>query len=335
VATESVVGTMAGVEVEPPTGAGATAEAGAIAEARVTAEVGATAEAGAAAEIGVTAEAGAIADARVTADVVATAEAGVTAEVGVIAEAVAIAEITAAEVLPGAVPAGSASLMARRFRGFLPVVIDVETGGFHASTDALLEIAAVLIQIDPDGRLRRGPTLSYHVKPFDGSRLDPAALSITGIDPFHPLRPALPEKDALGRVFREVRHAIHAHGCRRAILVGHNAAFDLGFINAAVARAEVKRNPFHPFSCFDTATLAGVALGQTVLAKALAVAGLQWDPGSAHSAAYDAERSAEIFCLICNRMNDSFRDAQERARALGWLNANPAEAAMESPLADL
>ncbi len=215
-----------------------------------------------------------------------------------------------------ATAASIAALMARRFRGFLPVVIDVETGGFHSATDALLEIAAVLIDMEPNGTLKRGATHSFHVKPFEGARLDPAALAITGIDPFHPLRPALPEKDALGRVFREIRHAIHAYNCRRAILVGHNAAFDLGFLNAAVARADVKRNPFHPFSCFDTATLAGAALGQTVLAKALAVAGLQWDPSSAHSASYDAEKTADVFCLICNRLSDSFRDAQDRARSM-------------------
>ena len=165
--------------------------------------------------------------------------------------------------------ADSAGLMTRRFRGFLPVVVDVETGGFNVATDALLEIAAVLIDIDASGELKRGSTVSWHVQPFPGARLDPTALSVTGIDPFHPLRPALPERDALQRVFREVRHALKAYDCRRAILVGHNAAFDLTFLNAAVARAEVRRNPFHPFSCFDTATLAGVALGQTVLAKAV------------------------------------------------------------------
>jgi ribonuclease T len=233
---------------------------------------------------------------------------------------------------PPTTAATTAALMSRRFRGFLPVVIDVETGGFHSATDALLEIAAVIIDMEPDGTLKRGATHSFHVKPFEGARLDPAALAITGIDPFHPLRPALPEKDALGRVFREIRHAIHAYNCRRAILVGHNAAFDLGFLNAAVVRADVKRNPFHPFSCFDTATLAGAALGQTVLAKALAVAGIQWDPSSAHSASYDAERTADVFCLICNRLSDSFRDAQDRARAMGWVNAAPAvEAAADEP----
>jgi ribonuclease T len=220
-----------------------------------------------------------------------------------------------ADASQAAVPA----LMARRFRGFLPVVVDVETGGFHSATDALLEIAAVLIDITPAGELVRGATHSFHVQPFAGARLDAAALTVNGIDPFHPLRPALPERDALQRVFREVRHALHAHGCTRAILVGHNAAFDLGFLNAVVARADLKRNPFHPFSCFDTATLAGAALGQTVLAKAVTVAGFFWDSGSAHSAAYDAERTADVFCCVCNRLRESFREAETQASTLGWL----------------
>ena len=226
-------------------------------------------------------------------------------------------------------PPTAAALMACRFRGYLPVVIDVESGGFHAATDALLEIAAVLIDIEADGTVRRGATHHYHVQPFAGARLDPTSLSVTGIDPHHPLRPAIPERDALQRIFREVRHAVRAYGCRRAILVGHNAGFDLGFLNAAVARADVKRNPFHPFSCFDTATLAGAALGQTVLAKALAVAGLEWDAGSAHNARYDAERCADIFCLVCNRLRESFENARGRAAALGWLNAPADDAAGE------
>ncbi len=219
--------------------------------------------------------------------------------------------------------AAGAGLMAQRFRGFLPVVVDVETGGFNAATDALLEIAAVLIEMDPDGVLTRGATHNFHVRPFEGAKLEPAALSVTGIDPFHPLRPALPERDALQRIFREIRHALRAQECRRAILVGHNAAFDLAFLNSAIARTEIKRNPFHPFSCFDTATLAGAALGQTVLAKAVTVAGLEWDPSRAHSAVYDAERTAEVFCLVCNRLRESYLEAHPRARALGW-HAPPA-----------
>jgi ribonuclease T len=235
--------------------------------------------------------------------------------------------------------ATGAALMARRFRGYLPVAIDVETGGFIAATDALLEVAAVLIDMDADGTLHRGATHHFHVQPFEGGRLDPASLSVTGIDPFHPLRPALPEREALQRVFREIRQAVRSYTCRRAILVGHNAAFDLGFLNAAVARADVKRNPFHPFSCFDTATLAGAALGQTVLAKAVRVAGLEWDAGSAHSARYDAERSADIFCLVCNRLRESHLAAEERARSFGWygnvLEATPGEVPLEEELPPL
>jgi ribonuclease T len=191
--------------------------------------------------------------------------------------------------------------ISKRFRSFLPVVVDVETGGFNAKTDALLEIAAVLINANDNGTFMRGETIHYHIKPFEGANLEPASLAINGINPDHPLRPAIEELDALQRVFREVRHAVCASNCTRAILVGHNASFDLGFLNQAVERTAIKRNPFHPFSCFDTATLCGVAYGQTVLARAVQAAGLTWDENSAHSAAYDAEITADLFCKIVNR----------------------------------
>jgi len=191
--------------------------------------------------------------------------------------------------------------IAERFRGFLPVVVDVETGGFNAKTDALLEIAAVLLDFDDGGLLGRTETIRYHVKPFAGANMDPASLAVNGIDPDHPLRPAIDERDALQRVFREVRRAIRESRCNRAILVGHNAAFDLGFLNEAIERSSIKRNPFHPFSCFDTATLCGVAFGQTVLSRAVTAAGFEWDEESAHSAAYDAEITADLFCEIVNR----------------------------------
>ena len=132
--------------------------------------------------------------------------------------------------------------------------------------------------------------------------MEAASLAVTGIDPFHPLRPAIPEKEALTRLFKDIRRAMKDNDCTRAILVGHNAPFDLNFINAAIERTDIKRNPFHPFSCFDTATLAGVAYGQTVLGKALLAAGIEWDAGAAHSAAYDAQKTAELFCKICNAM---------------------------------
>lgn len=191
--------------------------------------------------------------------------------------------------------------MADRFRGFLPVVVDVETGGFNCKTDALLEIAAVLLDFADGGMLTRSRTIRYHVKPFEGANMEPASLAVNGIKPDHPLRPAIDEHDALQRLFREVRQAIRHSGCTRAILVGHNAAFDLGFLNEAIERTAIKRNPFHPFSCFDTATLCGVAFGQTVLARAVEAAGFAWDESSAHSAAYDAEITADLFCEIVNR----------------------------------
>jgi len=202
-----------------------------------------------------------------------------------------------------------------RFRGFLPVVVDLETGGFNNRTDALLEIAAVFLRMGSDGILSRGETIAFHVMPFPNANIEPAALEVTGIDPFHPLRPAIPEADALQRVFREVRREIKEAGCRRAVLVGHNAHFDLGFLNEAVSRNDIKRNPFHPFSIYDTATLGGVALGQTVLAHAATAAGLAWDQAAAHSARYDAELTADLFCLIVNRFRPVFDSFQPVAMA--------------------
>jgi len=198
--------------------------------------------------------------------------------------------------------------LANRFRGFLPVVVDVETGGFNPQTDALLEIAAVTLHMDDAGQLERDATYCFHVKPFEGANIEAASLEITGIDPYHPLRPALPEEEALRRIFREVRRAVKDAGCSRAILVGHNAWFDLAFLNAAITRTEIKRNPFHPFSSFDTVTLAGVALGQTVLARAIEAMGMAWDSREAHSAAYDAELTAELFCRLVNRMDGLYQD---------------------------
>ncbi|MGC3980325.1 MAG: ribonuclease T [Steroidobacteraceae bacterium] len=198
------------------------------------------------------------------------------------------------------------SPIAQRFRGFLPVVIDVETGGFNPNTDALLEIAGVLVEMQEDGSLKRGETWRYHVQPFAGANMEPASLAVNGIDPFHPLRPALPEQEALTRLLGDIRKAVKDTGCNRAVLVGHNAYFDLNFLNAAVTRCDIKRNPFHPFSCFDTATLGGVAFGQTVLAKAAIAAGMEWDSSEAHSAAYDAERTADLFCMICNRFKNMY-----------------------------
>jgi ribonuclease T len=194
--------------------------------------------------------------------------------------------------------------IASRFRGFLPVVIDVETAGFNAKRDALLEIAAVILEMSECGTIRRGDTIACHVEPFPGANLDQESLEFTGIDPYHPFRMAKQEHDALEHIFKPVRRAIKDSGCNRAILVGHNAAFDLSFVNAAVTRTGIKRNPFHPFSTFDTVSFAALAYGQTVLARAVKAAGFDWDSEKAHSAVYDTERTADLFCAVINRWKE-------------------------------
>jgi ribonuclease T len=184
-----------------------------------------------------------------------------------------------------------------------PRVVDVETGGFNAATDALLEIAAITLNVNEQGMWMVDQCINRHVQPFPGANLDPAALEFTGIDPDHPFRKqiAIDEKDALQDIFKMIRAAMKQHHCKRAILTGHNPSFDLGFVNAASERCKIKRNPFHPFSTFDTVTLGGLAYGQTVLSRTVIAAGLEWDNSQAHSARYDAERTAELFCVIVNR----------------------------------
>ncbi len=191
--------------------------------------------------------------------------------------------------------------IADRFRGFLPIVVDVETGGFNSRKDALLEIAACILKMDDFGRLFIAETVSVNVEPFEGANIDPKSLEITGIQLDSPLRMALPEKEALRQITQPVRKEVRATGCQRAILVGHNSSFDLSFLNAALRRTEFKRSPFHPFSSFDTATLGGLAFGQTVLSRAVQSAGLDWNESEAHSAIYDTEKTAALFCAIVNR----------------------------------
>ncbi|MGH8595433.1 MAG: ribonuclease T [Gammaproteobacteria bacterium] len=200
------------------------------------------------------------------------------------------------------------SITAQRFRGFLPVVVDVEAGGFNPHTDALLEIAVVLLDHDNTAGWHRTQTIAHHVKPFEGARLEEAALKFNKIDPHHPFRLAVDERDALNDLLARVRDAVNRHGCTRAILVGHNPAFDLSFLKAAIERCRLKRNPFHSFSTFDTASLSGVAYGQTVLSRAVAAANLGWQEEAAHSAIYDAEKTADLFCTIVNRW-DALRES--------------------------
>ncbi|WP_018142113.1 ribonuclease T [Thioalkalivibrio sp. ALJ7] len=204
--------------------------------------------------------------------------------------------------------------MANRFRGFLPVVVDVETGGFDCHRHALLQVAAVFLRRDEQDHLVRDRTVSLHVRPYEGSEMDPKSLEVNGIDPYHPLRAAWPEDQAMGKLFSEVRREVKVNHCKRAILVGHNAHFDLGFVHTAAERCGIKRNPFHPFSSLDTVSLSALAFGQTVLARAADAAGIGWDTESAHSAAFDAEKTADIFCQIANRWQDGIGVPQPALR---------------------
>lgn len=198
-------------------------------------------------------------------------------------------------------------LMSRRFRGFYPVVVDVETGGFNEKKDALLEVGAVTLKIDDQGMMEINNEFHRHINPFEGANMDPASLEINGIDPHHPFRVAAAsnEDDAIRELFRFINTEMKEFKCKRAIMIGHNTTLDHNFIFAAATRNKISRNPFHPFSTFDTVSLAGMAFGQTVLSRAAKAAGLPWDNKEAHSALYDARQTAELFCRINNRWTEA------------------------------
>jgi len=190
-------------------------------------------------------------------------------------------------------------LFNERFRGFLPVVVDIETSGVNPQKNGLLEMCIVLLDMDERGLLTPTTTFFEHILPFTEAELDEESLLFTGIDPYYPLRFAIDEKAALEQLFAPIRQALKKTNCQRAVLVGHNAWFDLLFIKEAVKRTGIV-SPFHAFTCFDTATLSALMYGQTVLAKAVKAAGIPFDTEEAHSAIYDAQKTAELFCTIVN-----------------------------------
>ncbi|WP_392551511.1 ribonuclease T [Orbus wheelerorum] len=194
-----------------------------------------------------------------------------------------------------------ANKLCDRFRGFYPVVIDIETSGFDNKNNAILEIAAITVKMNHDGWLAIDNKIHFHVNPFEGAILEPSALAFNGIDPSNPLRGAVSELTAIDEIFKMVRQGIKDNNCNRAVIVAHNAHFDHGFLMAAAERCKIKRNPFHPFATFDTASLAGLIYGQTVLAKACETAKIPFDHKEAHSALYDTEKTAVLFCEMVNR----------------------------------
>ncbi|WP_343189210.1 ribonuclease T [Buchnera aphidicola (Chaitoregma tattakana)] len=189
----------------------------------------------------------------------------------------------------------------KRFRNFYPVVIDIETAGFNYETDALLEIAAITLKMDKLGWLKKKKILHYHIKPFIGSIVNEMSIKFNKIDPFSPLRGAVSEKVAINKIIKKVQEGIKLEKCKKGIIVAHNSIFDLNFFMSAIKRNKIKKNPFHTFVTFDTATLSGLALGQTVLAKACKNIGIYFDNKQAHSAIYDATQTANLFCKIVNK----------------------------------
>ncbi len=196
------------------------------------------------------------------------------------------------------------NLLKNRFRGYYPVIIDVETAGFNAKTDALLELAAITLKMNEDGLLEPDQKCHFHIQPFAGANINPESLKFNGIDVDNPLRGAVPELEAMTGLFQMVRRGQKAADCQRSVIVAHNAAFDQSFVMAAAERTGIKRNPFHPFGMFDTATLSGFMFGQTVLVKACQAANIAFDNKQAHSALYDTERTAELFCYMVNHLKN-------------------------------
>jgi ribonuclease T len=197
--------------------------------------------------------------------------------------------------------------ISERFRGYFPVVVDAETGGLNPRTDALLEVTAVTLAMDKQGQLAIANTYTEHIEPFEGANIEQASLEINHINPSHPFRVAVAksEREALSSIFKQIKKEQQLAACSRCILVGHNAAFDQSFIDAAAARCNLKRSPFHPFSNFDTVSLGGLAYGQTVLARCCAAAGIDFDANKAHSSRYDALATAKLFCKIINNWQDA------------------------------
>lgn len=187
-----------------------------------------------------------------------------------------------------------------RFDGFLPVVVDVETTGVDMTKNGLLEIALVTVDYDTQGQLAPVSKDFWHIEPFEGAEIDPKAMAVNQIDHTHPFRFAKPEEQALTEFFEAITQAVKSTGCRRAVLVGHNAHFDLNFILAAAKRCKINKTPLHSFTCIDTATLGAIFYGKTVLAKAIRCAKIDFDKNKAHSAVYDTEKTAELFCKIIN-----------------------------------
>ena len=189
------------------------------------------------------------------------------------------------------------------FRRFLPVVVDVETGGLNPHKHALLEVAVVFLKVGSAG-LIPGLSQHYHIRPFEKSEITESSAQFLGISAstkeygsdHHQF-----EQDVFEELHDLISSRVEREGCTRAILVGHNAAFDLSFMQAAFKRNRIK-DPFHQFSTLDTVSMSAAILGHTVLSKACMAAGICWDNSKAHCAMYDCQQTAQLFCRTINQI---------------------------------
>ncbi len=186
-----------------------------------------------------------------------------------------------------------------KFRGFYPVVIDMETTGFNSKTNAILEICAINIDMF-NGILKPNEIFHCHISPFKNSILLKKNLDFNNINPYNPLRFAISENKAIEDLFTFSFNSKKKYKCNKCVLVGHNASFDLSFLNSLIKRIKNNKNPFHTFTNFDTATLSALKYNQTVLAKATKIAKIKFNAKQSHSALYDAKKTAELFCKIIN-----------------------------------
>ena len=193
-------------------------------------------------------------------------------------------------------------MLKNRFRKYLPVVVDLETGGFNSKKNAILEIAITLIE-EVDESLVVGDTHRFHIEPYEGLIVEEESLEFTKIKLDHPLRNAISEEEALKNLFAIINKTRAKYECSRAILVGHNAHFDLSFLNEAIHRNNIKRSPFHPFSVLDTVSLGVITTQQTVLARICDALSIDYDSNEAHSAAYDSDVTAKVFCKVLNNLS--------------------------------
>ena len=194
-------------------------------------------------------------------------------------------------------------MLKNRFRKYLPVVVDIETGGFDPETNAILEIAITLIEQEDDDFIV-GETFRHHIKPFKDLIVEDESLEFTKIKLDHPLRNAVSEIDAFQDLFKIINKTRNKYECSRAILVGHNAHFDHSFLTASYKRNNIKKTPFHKFSVIDTVSLGVLATGQTVLARICDELDIAYDNEEAHSAAYDTIVTAKVFCSIVNKFDN-------------------------------